>query len=69
MNNIVSLFLTVERCGYFGPRREAPGKKEPLKTAMKRKRDVPSIRTTSASQQRPQSKEPLSNAVPLQQQR
>jgi hypothetical protein len=55
----------LEHRGYFGPRREAPGKKEPLKMAIKRKRDVPSIGTSSASQQRPQSKEPLSNAVPL----
>jgi hypothetical protein len=49
MNNIVSLFPTVECRGYFGPQREAPRKKEPLKMAMKRKRDVPSIGTSSAS--------------------
>jgi hypothetical protein len=69
MNNIVSLFPTVERHGYFGPRREAHGNKESVQTALKRKRDVPSAGTTSASQQRPRLKEPLSNAVPLQQQR
>jgi hypothetical protein len=64
MNSIMSLFPTMERRGYFGPRREAPGKKEPLQTALKRKRDGPSTGTTSASQHRPRSKEPLSNAVP-----
>jgi hypothetical protein len=69
MNSIMSLFPTVEHRGYFGPRREALGKKELLQMALKRKRDGPSTRTTSASQHRPRSKEPLSNAVPLQQQR
>jgi hypothetical protein len=69
MNSIVSLFPTMKRRGYFGPRREAPGKKEPLQTASKRKKDGPLRGTTSASQQRPRLKEPLSNAVPLQQQR
>jgi hypothetical protein len=69
MNSIMSLFPIVEHCGYFGPRREVPRKKEPLQTALKRKRDGPSTGTTSASQHRPRSKEPLSNAVPLQHQR
>ena len=69
MNSIISLFLTVECCGYFGPQREVPKKKEPLQTALKRKKDDPSIGTTSALQHRPRSKEPLSNAMPLQHQR
>jgi hypothetical protein len=69
MVGILSCFPAMEHCGYFGPWDQAPGKNGVQRPLLKRKRDSSFALNTTTVKSTSTSKEPISNAVPMERQR